>query len=79
MIGADWLQHSKRDGGINPLLGDDCGLGKTIQGLGAIYADYVDAKEGRLKWPDKPSMILAPRILAPNWVNDNKTLRLAVI
>lgn len=74
VIGADWLQRSKRVGNIHPLLADDCGLGKTVQGLAAMYADYVDAKAGRLQGPFKPSMILAPRILAPNWIADNKKL-----
>jgi hypothetical protein len=74
VIGADWLRRSKRESDINPLLADDCGLGKTIQTLAAIYADYLDAKAGRLQGPFKPTLIVAPRILSTNWIDDNKDL-----
>jgi SNF2-related domain len=74
VIGADWLRRSKREADISPLLADGCGLGKTIQTLAAIYADYLDAAAGRIPGPYRPTLIVAPAILAGNWVNDNVTL-----
>lgn len=42
----------KRDGDINPFLADDCGLGKTVQALAAIYADYLEPKRASLRVPE---------------------------
>jgi hypothetical protein len=74
VIGADWLRRAHRDGGISPLLADDCGLGKTIQALAALYADFLDADAGKILPPYGPSLIVAPGIIAINWINDNAQL-----
>ena len=70
----DFLRRCYRDTGISPLLADDCGLGKTVQALGSLYADYLDAKENNLKGPFEPSLVVALNILTRNWIKDNEEL-----
>lgn len=77
VIGVDWLRSCRALSGINPLLADDCGLGKTLQGLGGVYAEYLKAKSlppEEQVGPYRPTLILCPRILALNWLADNKNL-----
>lgn len=61
--GFNWLQHLQKCsfGGI---LADDMGLGKTIQILTHLLAEK---EAGRMK---KPSLIIAPTSLVPNWVHE---------
>lgn len=77
VIGIDWLQRCRQVEGINPLLADDCGLGKTLQGLGAVWASYLDClgdHPKRAPGTYRPSLVVCPRILCANWVADNYKL-----
>jgi SNF2 family DNA or RNA helicase len=76
VIGVEWLRRCRKEIGINPLLADDCGLGKTMQGLGGIYAEYLRLKDQpkEIREPFRPSLVVCPRMLAMNWVEDNKQL-----
>ena len=59
--GLAWLQFL-RDFGFNGILADDMGLGKTLQTLAHLLLE----KE-RLGAELKPSLIVAPTSLLPNW------------
>lgn len=63
-IGINWLLNlkEKKMGGI---LADDMGLGKTIQALSFLYINNLIGNE-------KPSLIIVPKSILYNWVNEIK-------
>ena len=58
--GLDWLQFL-REHGLSGILADDMGLGKTVQVLAHLL---VEKRGGRM---DRPSLVIAPTSLMPNW------------
>ncbi len=58
--GLNWLQFL-REYGLGGILADDMGLGKTIQALAHLL---VEQAAGRT---DRPSLVVAPTSLMPNW------------
>ena len=58
--GVDWLQFL-RGAGLGGVLADDMGLGKTVQTLAHLA---IEKAAGRL---DRPSLIVCPTSLVPNW------------
>ena len=61
--GLSWLQFL-RSYGFAGILADDMGLGKTVQTLAHIQ---LEKAEGRA---DRPSLVIAPTSLLPNWANE---------
>ena len=59
-IGLSWLDFL-RETGFGGVLADDMGLGKTIQALAFLAREKA---EGRL---ERPSLIIAPTSVLPNW------------
>ncbi len=59
--GLDWLQFL-RAYELGGILADDMGLGKTVQALAHIL---VEKREGRL---DRPSLVICPTSVVPNWL-----------
>ncbi|HBK08723.1 MAG TPA: serine/threonine protein phosphatase [Acetobacteraceae bacterium] len=59
--GVDWLQFLG-SAGLGGVLADDMGLGKTVQTLAHLM---IEKAAGRL---DRPSLILCPTSLIPNWL-----------
>jgi superfamily II DNA or RNA helicase len=57
--GFRWLQFLA-DHGLHGILADDMGLGKTLQTLAHLAAE-------RAKDPGKPSLVIAPTSVVPNW------------
>jgi len=58
--GLNWLQFL-REHGLAGILADDMGLGKTVQLLAHLL---VEKRSGRM---DRPSLVVAPTSLMPNW------------
>jgi superfamily II DNA or RNA helicase len=58
--GVDWLQFLG-SAGLGGILADDMGLGKTVQTLAHLM---IEKAAGRL---DRPSLIVCPTSLIPNW------------
>ena len=58
--GVDWLQFLA-SAGLGGVLADDMGLGKTVQTLAHLM---IEKAAGRL---DRPSLIVCPTSLIPNW------------
>jgi hypothetical protein len=44
-----------------------------------VYSDYLKAKHGLIQGPFKPKMVVVPRILSANWVNDNDEILMGVL
>ena len=63
--GLRWMQ-TLRALGIGGILGDDMGLGKTLQTLAHLL---LEKEAGRL---DRPSLIVMPTSLIPNWQDEAK-------
>ncbi|OYV40507.1 MAG: hypothetical protein B7Z80_04320, partial [Rhodospirillales bacterium 20-64-7] len=61
--GVDWLQFLGASG-LGGVLADDMGLGKTVQTLAHLA---IEKAAGRL---DRPSLIVCPTSLIPNWTNE---------
>ena len=57
--GYRWLQFLASQG-LHGILADDMGLGKTLQTLTHLAAEHA-------KRPGKPSLIVAPTSVVPNW------------
>ena len=57
--GFRWLQFLAAHG-LHGILADDMGLGKTLQTLAHLAAE-------QLKHPGKPSLVIAPTSVVPNW------------
>jgi hypothetical protein len=57
--GFRWLQFLASHG-LHGILADDMGLGKTLQTLSHLAAETA-------KFPDKPSLVIAPTSVVPNW------------
>ena len=57
--GFRWLQFLA-DHGLHGILADDMGLGKTLQTLAHLAAQQA-------KFPGKPSLVIAPTSVVPNW------------
>ncbi len=57
--GFRWLQFLAANG-LHGILADDMGLGKTVQTLAHLAAE-------RAKKPGRPSLVLAPTSVVPNW------------
>ena len=57
--GFRWLQFLASHG-LHGILADDMGLGKTVQTLAHLTAEAE-------KFPDKPSLVIAPTSVVPNW------------
>ena len=74
--GVDWLGFL-RSASLGGVLADDMGLGKTVQALAHLV---VEQKAGRL---DRPSLLVCPTSLVPNWVAEAArfapTLRVLVL
>lgn len=76
--GVAWLQSAFKDfrhRGV--LLADEMGLGKTLQVLTFLawfiesgYRDEFDKPQFKDKGPYKPILIVAPKILLENWVEE---------
>jgi SNF2 family DNA or RNA helicase len=64
--GLGWLSFL-RDFGLGGVLADDMGLGKTVQVLAHLHAYSAPAKASGL-----PSLVVAPRSLVYNWVDEAK-------
>ncbi|MBF2054959.1 MAG: DEAD/DEAH box helicase [Candidatus Sericytochromatia bacterium] len=58
--GLNWLQFL-REFNFHGVLADDMGLGKTIQTLAHLL---IEKRSGRA---DKPSLVVAPTSVVPNW------------
>ncbi|MBL8702991.1 MAG: DEAD/DEAH box helicase [Alphaproteobacteria bacterium] len=58
--GLSWLQFL-RGYGLNGILADDMGLGKTVQTLAHLLVEKVGRRA------DRPSLVIAPTSLIPNW------------
>ncbi len=58
--GLDWLQFLSSYG-LSGILADDMGLGKTVQTLAHLL---LEKRAGRA---DRPSLVIAPTSLMPNW------------
>ncbi|MGV3526269.1 MAG: SNF2-related protein [Candidatus Sericytochromatia bacterium] len=58
--GLNWLQFL-REFGFHGVLADDMGLGKTIQTLAHLL---IEKRSGRA---DRPSLVIAPTSVLPNW------------
>ena len=65
--GLDWLQFL-RAYELGGILADDMGLGKTVQALAHIL---VEKREGRL---DRPSLVVCPTSVVPNWLAEAERL-----
>lgn len=65
--GLNWLQWLRRCQ-LNGILADDMGLGKTVQTLALLLTEQ---DEGRL---DRPTLVIAPTSLMPNWQAESKRL-----
>lgn len=65
--GLGWL-HFLREFGLGGCLADDMGLGKTIQVLALLQSRKVSQQAG--KQAGKPSLIVVPRSLVFNWVQE---------
>jgi len=63
--GFEWLQFL-REQGLGGVLADDMGLGKTVQTLCHLHCEKA---EGRA---DRPSLIIAPKSVVPNWERETK-------
>ncbi|MFA7607500.1 MAG: DEAD/DEAH box helicase [Rhodocyclaceae bacterium] len=61
--GLNWLQFL-REYGFAGVLADDMGLGKTVQTLAHVQ---LEKAQGRA---DRPSLVIAPTSLLPNWANE---------
>src|SRR6202000_3373716 len=59
--GVDWLRFLA-SAGLGGVLADDMGLGKTVQTLAHLA---IEKAAGRL---DRPSLIVCPTSLIPNWL-----------
>ncbi|WP_052573410.1 DEAD/DEAH box helicase [Haloferula sp. BvORR071] len=57
--GFRWLQFLTEQG-LNGILADDMGLGKTLQTLAHLAEEHG-------KQPGKPSLVVAPTSVVPNW------------
>jgi len=57
--GFRWLQFLASHG-LHGILADDMGLGKTLQTLAHLAAETE-------RFPDKPSLVIAPTSVVPNW------------
>ena len=57
--GFRWLQFLANHG-LHGILADDMGLGKTLQTLAHLATETA-------KFPDKPSLVIAPTSVVPNW------------
>ena len=62
--GYRWLQFLAEHG-LHGILADDMGLGKTIQTLTHLAAECA-------KNPGKPSLVIAPTSVVPNWTDEAK-------
>jgi len=62
--GLGWLSFL-RDFGLGGALADDMGLGKTVQVLAHLHAYRAPSKTSGL-----PSLVVAPRSLVYNWVDE---------
>ena len=58
--GVAWLQYL-RDQRLSGILADDMGLGKTLQTLCHLLIEKVAGRA------DRPSLIVAPKSVVPNW------------
>lgn len=58
--GLSWLQFL-RAYQLNGILADDMGLGKTVQTLGHLLLEKTSGRA------DRPSLVVAPTSLIPNW------------
>src|SRR5581483_6378285 len=62
--GLGWLTFL-REFGLGGVLADDMGLGKTVQLLALLQASRASTKAQR-----KPSLVVAPRSLVYNWIDE---------
>ena len=62
--GFRWLQFLAENG-LHGILADDMGLGKTVQTLAHVAAE-------RAKRPGRPSLVIAPTSVVPNWAAEAK-------
>lgn len=66
-VGLGWFQFLTQFG-LGGCLADDMGLGKTIQVLALLEARR--ASRSRAKEPRSPSLIVVPRSLVQNWLEE---------
>jgi len=64
--GLGWLTFL-REFGLGGVLADDMGLGKTVQVLALLQASRAPTKAER-----QPSLVVAPRSLVYNWIDEAK-------
>ncbi|MCP3960209.1 MAG: DEAD/DEAH box helicase [bacterium] len=64
--GLGWLRFLE-DLGLGGCLADDMGLGKTVQVLALLQARRLRRRKGT---PRRPSLIVAPRSLIHNWIEE---------
>ena len=62
--GLAWLEFL-REFGLGGVLADDMGLGKTVQVLALLKANRTPSKT-----TGKPTLVLAPRSLVYNWIDE---------
>jgi hypothetical protein len=62
--GFRWLQFLANHG-LHGILADDMGLGKTLQTLAHLAAETA-------KFPDQPSLVIAPTSVVPNWAAETE-------
>ncbi|MDP3850995.1 MAG: DEAD/DEAH box helicase [Luteolibacter sp.] len=62
--GFRWLQFLANHG-LHGILADDMGLGKTLQTLAHLAAETS-------KFPDRPSLVIAPTSVVPNWAAETE-------
>ncbi|MCU0895576.1 MAG: SNF2-related protein, partial [Rhodospirillales bacterium] len=60
LAGYSWLRFLA-EAGLGGVLADDMGLGKTVQALALVLAQRVEGHA------DRPSLVVAPTSLMPNW------------
>ncbi len=69
-VGVRWLSLLTRLG-LGACLADDMGLGKTIQVLALLAAERTaGAAAGEHESPHRPSLLVAPASLLPNWQSE---------
>jgi hypothetical protein len=64
--GFHWMQFLARND-LHGILADDMGLGKTVQALTHLLAEKAGGHSER-----KPSLVLAPTSVVPNWESEAK-------